>query len=87
MAAAVVTAIGLGGAALGARPSSLTGPIAALSEASSADSEAGAAPAAPGADESSKGDAEAGAGVGGLSATDRLDGVTIPSPLVQVTYC
>jgi len=78
VAAAVVTAIGLGGAALGAWPSSLTGPIAALSEASSADSEAGAAPAAPGADESSKGgDAEAGAGVSDLSATDRLDGVTI----------
>lgn len=78
VAAAVVTAIGLGGAALGAWPSSLTGPIAALSEASSADSEAGAAPAAPGADESGKGgDAEAGAGVSDLSATDRLDGVTI----------
>jgi hypothetical protein len=78
VAAAVVTAIGLGGAALGAWPSSLTGPIAALSEASSADSEAGAAPAAPGADESSKGgDAETGARVSDLSATDRLDGVTI----------
>lgn len=77
VAAAVVTAIGLGGAALGAWPSSLTGPIAALSGSSSADSEAGAAPAA-GTDAADKGfGTEQGAGAGDLSAAARVDGVTV----------
>lgn len=76
VAAAVVTAIGLGGAALGAWPSSLTGPIAALSGSSSADSEAGAARAEAGAGESGEG-ADAGAGAGDLSADGRLDDVAI----------
>lgn len=77
VAAAVVTAIGLGGAALGAWPSSLTGPIAALSGSGTADIEAGAAPAAGAAESAKGGDTDSGAGEGDLSAADRLDGVAI----------
>ena len=78
VAAAVVTAVGLGGVALGAWPADLTGPMEALSGASgSQDSMAGAAESGVGAEAPAKGGADLSAPLS--PDTDAADVVVVMS--------